>query len=176
MSCIWNVKRPQELTCCNPNRWITCPEVCVAWCNYSKFGVKFLNLSKPLLAHLQSWNGSASSVPARIGDGSLPRLSLTLFLLVQRVGNCRTPEAKAKEVFFPFISHLRKRYGNSDITLPAPISLPKLDYFAVWQSQASKLEQLPWSERKTQRSLPATLIRLWHDLATALKAEDVLAL
>ena len=52
----------------------------MGWCNYSKFGVKFFNLSKPLFADLQKRNGNTILVPARIRDGSLSRLNLFHFI------------------------------------------------------------------------------------------------
>ena len=125
---------------------------------YSEFGIKFLNLSEPLCAHLQKWNSNTISVPAKIGDGSLSRPSLTLFLLVQRGGNCRTLGVKDQSRKFSL--PLFAIWENAINIQRLPSLLPSLcqnwSTFRSSSPQASGLEQLIWSERRTRGAHPHT--------------------
>lgn len=119
-----------------------------------------------------------SEIVNRTGDGSLSGLSLPLFLSMQREGNCRTLRARdeSREFFFLSLFPIQENtIKNSDITLAAPICLPKLETV-----QCSSPEPLTWKTHlvrdTVQRSLPATIIHLNHHLATASEAKEALAL
>ena len=152
----------------------------MGWGNYSKFGVKFLNLSKPLFADLQNWNGNTILIPAGIRDGSL--FHFISFCAESRKLQDSRSQRQSRKFSLPLFPIWESAMEIH--VLPSPLSSLCWGWTTLLsgsQSQASELEQLIWSERRTQRSFSirsfsVTPIQFWHYLATASKAEGVLAL